>query len=309
MFREELEDLKNLNLGRLALVHILSREQQDIELFNGRIDKAKCGQLLDHWLDLASVDAAFICGPQDMMLQVSEALRERGLDQRRIKFELFATAEPGRRARKAVTETASRAELCRATVTIDGRSRELEIAKNGLTVLDAALQEGMELPYRLQGRGLLDLPRDAVGRRGRHGRQLRARGLRDRPRLHPDLPELSHQRPAWRWTSTSDGAAMTNEDSLLSYVAGGGKLSAPDNAPPRYRAELLRLMAVFINSELAGATGFADCINLAPGVRADRGRPDRAREAPPRGDDPAPPGAVRRQHHALCQRPSLGRPP
>ena len=60
---------------------------------------------------------------------------------------------------------------------------------------------------------------------------------------------------------------MSNEDSLLVYLAGGGKLSAPDNAPPRYRAELMRLMAVFVDSELAGATGFADCINLAPGVR------------------------------------------
>ncbi len=147
MFREELEDLKNENLGRLALVHILSREQQDIELFNGRIDKAKCGQLLDHWLDLASIDAAFICGPQDMMLQVSETLRERGLDQRKIKFELFATAEPGRRARKAETEIEARAETCRATITIDGRSRELELAKHGMSVLDAALKEGMELPF------------------------------------------------------------------------------------------------------------------------------------------------------------------
>jgi ring-1,2-phenylacetyl-CoA epoxidase subunit PaaE len=147
MFREELEDLKNENLGRLALVHILSREQQDIELFNGRIDKAKCGQLLDHWLDLASIDAALICGPQDMMLQVSESLRERGLDQHRIKFELFATAEPGRRARRATAETAARTETCRAVVTIDGRSRQLEIAKHGITLLDAALKEGMELPY------------------------------------------------------------------------------------------------------------------------------------------------------------------
>lgn len=147
MFREELEDLKNENLGRLALVHILSREQQDIELFNGRIDKAKCGQLLDRWLDLASIDAAFICGPQDMMLQVSESLRERGLDQRKIKFELFATAEPGRRARKAVAETATQAATCRAVITIDGRSRELDIAKHGLSLLDSALQEGMELPF------------------------------------------------------------------------------------------------------------------------------------------------------------------
>src|SRR5438105_8842286 len=58
-----------------------------------------------------------------------------------------------------------------------------------------------------------------------------------------------------------------SEDSLVSYLAGGGKLSSPDNATPRYRGEVMRLMAVFVDSELAGASGFADCINLAPGVK------------------------------------------
>lgn len=52
------------------------------------------------------------------------------------------------------------------------------------------------------------------------------------------------------------------------YLAEGGKLSAPENAPPRYRAELLRIMATFVDSEMAGASGFADVINAAPGIEA-----------------------------------------
>ena len=60
---------------------------------------------------------------------------------------------------------------------------------------------------------------------------------------------------------------MKADDGLLTYLAGGGKLTAPENVTPRYRAELMRLMTVFVDSELAGAAGFADCINLAPGVR------------------------------------------
>ena len=52
------------------------------------------------------------------------------------------------------------------------------------------------------------------------------------------------------------------------YLAQGGKLSAPENAPPRYRAELLRIMATFVDSEMAGASGFADVINAAPGIEA-----------------------------------------
>ncbi len=59
---------------------------------------------------------------------------------------------------------------------------------------------------------------------------------------------------------------MTDEMSIEQYLASGGVLTSPDNAPPRYRAELLRLMASFVDSELAGAAGFADFINHAPGV-------------------------------------------
>lgn len=58
-----------------------------------------------------------------------------------------------------------------------------------------------------------------------------------------------------------------SDDDIIDYLARGGKLSAPGNAPPRYRAEILRLMASFVDSELAGAAGFADCINLGPGVK------------------------------------------
>ena len=57
---------------------------------------------------------------------------------------------------------------------------------------------------------------------------------------------------------------ISDED--LTYLASGGKLTAPDNATPRYRAEVMRLMAVLTDSLLAGAAGFADCINLAPGL-------------------------------------------
>lgn len=60
---------------------------------------------------------------------------------------------------------------------------------------------------------------------------------------------------------------MTDEMSLGSYLEQGGKLTSPANVPPRYRAELMRLMATFVDSSLAGAAGFADVINAGPGIR------------------------------------------
>jgi len=59
---------------------------------------------------------------------------------------------------------------------------------------------------------------------------------------------------------------VSDDPSLLEYLAQGGKFSSPENAPPRYRAELMRQMASFVDSELAGAAGFADIINLGPGI-------------------------------------------
>lgn len=60
---------------------------------------------------------------------------------------------------------------------------------------------------------------------------------------------------------------MTDDADIFDYLASGGKFSSPANAPARYRSELLRLMASFVDSELAGAAGFADCINLGPGLK------------------------------------------
>ena len=61
---------------------------------------------------------------------------------------------------------------------------------------------------------------------------------------------------------------MTDEMSITSYLAQGGVLSNPSNVPPRYRAELMKMMATFVDSELAGAAGFADIINEGPGIKA-----------------------------------------
>lgn len=60
---------------------------------------------------------------------------------------------------------------------------------------------------------------------------------------------------------------MANDMSIESYLSQGGVLTNPSNVPPRYRAELMKLMATFVDSELAGAAGFADIINEGPGIK------------------------------------------
>ena len=67
IFREQLEDLKDRYLARLSVFHVLSREQQDIAMLNGHLDAAKVGVLMRSVAPVASVDHAFICGPQPMI--------------------------------------------------------------------------------------------------------------------------------------------------------------------------------------------------------------------------------------------------
>ncbi|WP_421906724.1 Phenylacetic acid catabolic protein [Mameliella sp.] len=60
---------------------------------------------------------------------------------------------------------------------------------------------------------------------------------------------------------------MTDEMNIADYLSQGGRLTNPANVPPRYRAELMKLMSIFVDSELAGAAGFADVINAGPGIK------------------------------------------
>jgi ring-1,2-phenylacetyl-CoA epoxidase subunit PaaE len=148
MFREELEDLKNEFMERLNLVHILNREHQEVELFNGLITAEKCDLLFKHWLDLKTVDTVFICGPQPMMMTVNAALRAHGLNQQQIKIELFATPEMAKRKHLPDAKIAEAApETCEATVIIEGRARTFSMKKKFETLLEAGMREGMELPH------------------------------------------------------------------------------------------------------------------------------------------------------------------
>jgi ring-1,2-phenylacetyl-CoA epoxidase subunit PaaE len=147
MFREELEDLKNTHLGRLSILHILETDAQDIDLFTGRLTAEKCAELFAHWVDVQTAHTAFICGPEPMMLTVAASLRERGLSDADIKFELFASGQPGRAARRQATVATSAGERCEVSVTLDGVMRAFAMPRGGQSLLDAALENHIDAPY------------------------------------------------------------------------------------------------------------------------------------------------------------------
>ncbi|HTK02545.1 MAG TPA: 1,2-phenylacetyl-CoA epoxidase subunit PaaE [Bordetella sp.] len=149
LFREALEDLKNRYMARFSLCHVMSREAQDVELFNGRLDGAKVESLLTRWLRARDIDYVFLCGPQTMIEDVVPTLERLGIPRARIKFELFGAPRGARVARQGVAVPGQ--AQCRVTVVQDGHRRSFTIDKNRDSVLDSALAQGVELPYSCKG--------------------------------------------------------------------------------------------------------------------------------------------------------------
>ncbi len=146
IFGEALEDLKDNYLSRLALYHVFSRDPQSIDLFNGRVDATKVRQLLGALIPAASIDEAFVCGPDSMPDDVSGALVACGVPKAHIHLERFGVPAP-RAGRAPVLPAAVSEGEHEVTVIIDGKRLRLGLAQAGPSVLDAALKAGADLPY------------------------------------------------------------------------------------------------------------------------------------------------------------------
>lgn len=149
MFRNTLEDLKNAYMDRFNLVFIFSRESQDIDLYNGRIDADKCERLLNQLMNVSDLAAAFICGPQEMTEQVSKSLIHQGLNKQKVHYELFHTDTDNSDKRQSrQTNTAAKMKnTSDITVIHDGRQMQFELAHNTKSILEAGNDIGADLPY------------------------------------------------------------------------------------------------------------------------------------------------------------------
>jgi ring-1,2-phenylacetyl-CoA epoxidase subunit PaaE len=148
LFREELADLKDRYLDRFALVHVMSREQQDLDLLNGRLTAERCLQLLQHWGPLEGLEAVFICGPDNMNREVADALVAAGYPAGRIKREQFAASRQ-QQSLPPVPVTAEEA-VCEAQLVLDGRTHRFPVRKRE-TILDAGLRAGIDLRFSCKG--------------------------------------------------------------------------------------------------------------------------------------------------------------
>ena len=151
VFRDELEDLKDAYLGRLRVFHILSGEVNEIELFAGRINAEKVERLFATFLDVDNCDEVFICGPEPMINEVSGELKNLGLAENKIHFELF-TSPLGSlvKAEKPKVSKELKGKTCRAEITLYGQQWDLDIPFDQ-PILDSATEKGLDLPFSCKG--------------------------------------------------------------------------------------------------------------------------------------------------------------
>jgi ring-1,2-phenylacetyl-CoA epoxidase subunit PaaE len=150
MFLEEVEDLKDRYSDRFHLVHVLSREPQEVELFSGRLDTDRMSRILGSLIPPETVDHWFLCGPFEMVASLRKLLVAEGVPKRTVHAEVFhvETAPPVRRTTSVPDPGSAGAEV---TITLDGRRSSFRLDTAGPPVLEAALAVRSDAPFACKG--------------------------------------------------------------------------------------------------------------------------------------------------------------
>jgi ring-1,2-phenylacetyl-CoA epoxidase subunit PaaE len=148
MFADDVADIKDAHPARMRLVHVLSREPQEVALFTGRLDAGKLRQLLPVSVDISDVDHWWLCGPFGMVTDATEVLRDFGVPAAQIHRELFYVEEaPPAEVHHADAPVGPGAEV---TVVLDGRSSTVVVGPD-TAVLDGAQKVRPDLPFACKG--------------------------------------------------------------------------------------------------------------------------------------------------------------
>jgi ring-1,2-phenylacetyl-CoA epoxidase subunit PaaE len=148
MFADEVADLKDLHPDRMRLVHVLSREPQEVELFTGRLDADRLRALLPVLVDLPSVDHWWLCGPFGMVTDAIDVLTDLGVERSRVHRELFYVEDvPPDEVHHVEAPIGDGTEV---TLVLDGRTTTVTVP-SGTPVLDGAQRVRPDLPFACKG--------------------------------------------------------------------------------------------------------------------------------------------------------------
>jgi len=151
IFRESLDDLKDLFLERLSVFHILSREATDVALFSGRLDVEKLREFAGVFFDPNTVDHAFLCGPGEMISGLKSIMVNLGLPENKIHEERFTPSEDDRALSKSNIRAVPVEGGAEIVAVLDGTARQFKMDGSDASIIDAAHRNGIELPFSCKG--------------------------------------------------------------------------------------------------------------------------------------------------------------
>jgi len=150
MFIDDLFALKNRFPERLQLHFVFSQEEQEFDVFSGRLDAERVPELYEAFCRELQPDEAFVCGPNTMIDNVRTALVGLGMAEDVIHIERFGAPRKGggelRPETAAVTDT-----LATIDIIMDGHKKSFEMRAGSANIVDAAAEHGIELPYSCKG--------------------------------------------------------------------------------------------------------------------------------------------------------------
>ncbi|WP_433755716.1 1,2-phenylacetyl-CoA epoxidase subunit PaaE [Nocardia sp. CA-135398] len=149
MFADEIADLKDRYRDRLDVIHVLSREPRDVELFTGRLDADRLRAILSALVPIADIDDIWLCGPFGMVTDARAVLAEFGVAPERVHFELFFV-EDVPPAHPEHDEPGVEGPTSSVTVILDGRSTTGRLPRDR-SILDAGEQIRSDLPFACKG--------------------------------------------------------------------------------------------------------------------------------------------------------------
>ncbi len=151
IFKEEIEQLKNVYFDRFEIFHFLTKEHRSIELLNGRFTKEKLKVLTSKIIDIPSVDECFICGPEEMIFLIRDELVAAGLNKNKVHFELFSTGNSDADKQRVNKILEKKVEGTEVTIIDGGKEFHFTMDDDFDNILDGALAAGADLPFACKG--------------------------------------------------------------------------------------------------------------------------------------------------------------
>ncbi len=150
MFQKEIEEFEHRYPENLKVYNLYTRQNQENSLFNGRITKEKFMDLMRENKGVQKSDAIYICGPEDMIFDVSAACQDFGIDKDKVHYELFGTPSDKMKEQAPKVESDFEGES-QVTVIMDGDEFEFPLRSDGDFLLDVSIENGADAPFSCKG--------------------------------------------------------------------------------------------------------------------------------------------------------------